>query len=283
MVSPQPAAPSNPPLSYADRAKKAQNTRPQHPPSAQRVGSQGASTFASTTAASTSGAASGSSATSSVAKSSPAISAEPTPASSTQAASRPASPPHSDSNLNGDVKKASADSQLPDSVPQTESESTPKAAPAPAPAPAVNVWSLRKEQMAKTRSNQAASTSTSIQKASPNSGSGQSESLLLRSGETSIATASGPSALQNVTNKRTSPPMATGSVVPNGGVSEHVSGEDEAFIVRPRAPLALDDAESWPEVGKSASKADSRDKEDGEQGKSTSSPLMSPQPIFFLD
>lgn len=252
MVSPQPSAPPNPPLSYADRAKKAQNLRPNNP---LRTSPQNVST-ASAIAASTSSAASGpstvASTSTSVAKSSPPISTDVTPASSVlssaKPASRPSSPLQSASNVNGDVKQSAVDSS--GSVIQTETVSAPK----PAPVPAVNVWNQRKEeQMARVRSNQGSAVSGSIQKSSSSPTSSQPQASSLRGVESdmpsAVASSSNSSALQNVTNQRS--PAAT---MPNGSKDNRTREDADASVLRPRA-LAADDAETWPEVGKAVTQA----------------------------
>ncbi|OCH84757.1 hypothetical protein OBBRIDRAFT_839472 [Obba rivulosa] len=255
MVSPP--ASSNPrPLSYADRAKKAQNLKPQNAPQ-QRISPQNASAPSSS------------------------IPAPNAPSSSTMTTSRPSSPVPAPASTvkgsNGDASHADL-SPAPSAAPQQKA-----AAPPP-----VNVWTLRKEQMAaqvRARTNQGPSQEKpppskddSEQTISPSPFSPQAVAF----SNTLPAVATTSATAQNIANHHTSPATTPVSAT-NGHAPLPNSPSDDPFIVRPNIaprpvvqpatlPPAIDDAESWPEVGKSVTtpnegssrRSESREKESGE-------------------
>ncbi|OBZ78302.1 hypothetical protein A0H81_02446 [Grifola frondosa] len=156
MVSPAPTASDNPPpLSYADRAKKAQNIRQKSQLASQRSPSQGTSaaplTISASTVPGTSSVPSGSLAASTVSKpSSPSANTDVASTFPLPSASTPSSPhPLVDTNgskVNGDVNHSDSVSSVP-------------LATKPSPASPMNVWNIRKEQMAQARARQAPSSS----------------------------------------------------------------------------------------------------------------------------
>ncbi|KAL1744279.1 hypothetical protein HDZ31DRAFT_39020 [Schizophyllum fasciatum] len=204
-------------LTWAERAKKAQG--PSKPPSTtpQAVPSSGAAAanYRSSAASTISTSSAGSTLVSSV-KSSASVSSPTdvhTPASSVVATTRPSSPASQPKALNGDAQNSPS-----------------AAAPAPSPKkpPTVNVWALRKEQMISTQS--------SVVSGAQSATTGSSPSL---SATASPAVSMAPTSTQN--------------------------DEDDAFVVkhrpqqwnvqwsRPSAPPAVEDKESWPEIGKALS------------------------------
>ncbi|KAH9921379.1 hypothetical protein B0H21DRAFT_199855 [Amylocystis lapponica] len=282
MVSPQSSTTANPPpLSYADRAKKAQNIKSKTLPSSQRIVSQNvAKPAASPVAPSTSSAGSSTVASTSASNPSPShasISINVTPASSAALSARTTSGPPSPmlsptpQHPNGDVKRTGTHSSGPHTV----------SVPKPTPAPPVNVWNLRKEQMAQTRllSQSRPAPSSSSQKP-PQSGSQDavlSPPIARRPSDAPSDTIPAPSnstALQNVTNHRSHSTMGSGPLV--NGHNAHTNNGDDPFVVRPRvaqqSPVvstpSVDDAESWPEVGRPAQgdsgQAESKDKEEAQ-------------------
>ncbi|KAI0938719.1 hypothetical protein AcV5_000336 [Taiwanofungus camphoratus] len=291
-----------PPLSYADRAKKAQNIRPVsktpstmpgHPPLPPPLTSGAASAAASMSTASSTAPSISTAPTSAnvsdISKSKPpsphAGPDTPSPSSIARDADRPKGDVDGSGLIDVNSAYASGTSNATlttDSSPASRPEDSvpPESKPAykPAPPPAVNVWAVRREQMAKAR---AASMQTQVQQASSSttptpslnpSGGVQSSPHSRPSGglpdpvATSLPSLSS-TALQNVTNQATAPAAAAKPTTTiNGHVSpsntntsttnnEHARSRsqgkdneehDDPFVVRPgRAPL-LDD---WPEVG----------------------------------
>lgn len=232
MVSSQSSAAPNPPLSYADRAKKAQNTRPKAQPQAGPQGIALPSSSSASTSTPHPGPSTAANASMNVARTARADgNSAPSALSSVKSISGPSSPSRSSANVNGDVSSTARDSVV--SQPQPQGDVTVKSTAAPA----VNVWSLRKEQMARVRSSQGTTASVPVQN-SPSPHQADNETL--------EEVASSSNALQNVTNQRPS------TNVPGRSPA---NGEDDAFVVRPRASILppSEDTESWPEVGKSVS------------------------------
>ncbi|KAI1798061.1 hypothetical protein LXA43DRAFT_876186 [Ganoderma leucocontextum] len=282
MMSPAPLASANPPLSYADRARKAQqnarSSAPQLPLS--RSSSQGTSAIAqtpSTTSASRSN----------VSPSNPSRSSPPGPTSvdpriSTPAtSSKPTSPPSadhsSDPKPNGDVNHHS------DSVSSVPSTVTAQKQSSPPP---VNVWNKRKEQLAATRALTQSQSSQLSQPSSSSVNSGLTAASSLSSPPpSSLDVSAAPSASASADiSVKSSPTMAPLNI--NGHIATS-NQYDDPFVVRPGrspsildstppsnvTPHAIDDAESWPEVGSAATlptnvnngRAEGKAKETGEE------------------
>ncbi|KAI0777278.1 hypothetical protein BD413DRAFT_174483 [Trametes elegans] len=271
MVSPAPLAVANPPpLSYAERAKKAQNAR--HPPqvtqqrptsqntpmnNANVTGSAAPNTAASRPAGYTSPPTAPKASPSShhpgdarvpSTASNPPLASPPKPATLSSMDQLPAAKSNGDVKHNGDS---------PSSAP---SASVPKQAPAPT----VNIWAVRKEQQL------AARVHDQPRSLNPNSSlSTQSSTVhVLLSDPSSISESSsqpaaGSSRSSNASVKA-SPTMAA-----TNGHTAPPSEFDDPFIVRPGrspphpTPPAIDDAESWPEVGQAATTTSNHSRSDG--------------------
>ncbi|CDO73676.1 hypothetical protein BN946_scf185015.g4 [Trametes cinnabarina] len=261
MVSPAPLAAANPPpppLSYAERARKAQNAKPAFQLAAQRSAAQGASSNNVNSTASTapgSAAARPAGLTASPATGSRASlsgSAADMKTSSTTipslaaSSSKPTTPLNAERlaehKSNGDVN-VNGDSQ----------SSAPSAPPVQkqASAPPVNVWNIRKEQMAARALNQARPANPSAPAPTRSSTSLLSPQPLVPLEGSSLSASSShtspnPSVKPSPTMSATNGPMAS--------PPEH----DDPFVVRPgrsppnASPPAIDDAENWPEVGQAA-------------------------------
>ncbi|EMD34797.1 hypothetical protein CERSUDRAFT_116981 [Gelatoporia subvermispora B] len=297
MVSP-PATGSNPrPLSYADRAKKAQNLKPQNATQPQqRVSPQNPSPSSSsipapttptsapmTTTVAPTLAPPKSSLPSAIVTDAPGTSGAP-PA---QMTSPPTSPIPTSANpakgVNGDMNHAEVSSAL--SVqPQ----------PRLAPPPTVNYWDKRKEQMAaqaRARTTQVAAPEKQPQVQIDKDQLASSSFPLPQAAEpTASASASvfvgsnASTAPQSVRNHQAPPAISLAS-----GANGHASlpppispSIDDAFTVRPqlapppesvKLPSAIDDPTSWPKPGSSTAasteggsrRSESREKETGEQ------------------
>ncbi|CCM02501.1 uncharacterized protein FIBRA_04603 [Fibroporia radiculosa] len=256
MVSQAPLS-KNPPLSYADRAKKAQNAG-QKSSSSQRVFSQAMSTGATSTSNIATSGPSTIPRNEGNAVESPSLAAVP-PASSPQSVS----PLPSQVNANGDVKHPVNDSLA--AGPPAQTETFPTSASisdsiSPQP-PAVNVWNLRKEQMAQAR---ARSNHNSIQKplSSANHPPLQEPHLrgssILQEQNTRIGTASSSTSQPVVTAGPAAAAGRSAQSMTNGNGDAHSEGS-EAAVLRPqaRALQVADDEENWPEVGKMVSQASS--------------------------
>ena len=248
MASPAPLAPAspaaNPPLSYAERAKKAQNAKPSPQQASQRSAAQGTSLV--TLAPSSSSTARPAAASKAPPPVSLAAEARPTTAAPPSSSSKAAVVSPSDNTfepkLNGDVKHAHG----------SDSGSSAPASGQAQKQPPTNVWDARrKEQMAR------ASTQTRPPQTAPPS-TDQSESLH----------PSPPQSGQDVTADpgltipgATSPAQTQTSSAPGiNGRSASTTDYDDLFVVKPgrfpsglgREPPGIDDAESWPEVGQAA-------------------------------
>lgn len=253
MVPSAQLASANPPIqSYAERARKAQNARSSPQVAQQRSISQNASssTAGSTTTAAASSAAARPSAHTppSTASKTPASShpvndarssttSHPPPSSSSKSATPPAADHPVEPRSNGDVNQ-NADSAI----------SAPSAAvQKQAPAPSVNVWAMRKEQMA------ARGISQPPANAAFPLPSESSASLLVPS-----QSSSSPSTLLPSTSGTSSSSKPSLAVPASNGHLAPPSAHDDPFVVRPGrsppilSPPAIDDAESWPEVGQAA-------------------------------
>ena len=270
MVYPAPlAGAANPPLSYAERVKKAQNAKPSAQSAPQRSVSQGA--FPMISAASSSAVRPAAAPTPSAA---PLKATPSTPLSSDSrissaaplsSSSKPTMPPSHDVALeprpNGDLT----------SQPGSDSgASAPNSAPAPkqAAAPPVNVWNVRKEQMARvltqSRPSQSLPSSQSAPSAllSPTKESFQEISLV-----PPVSAIAGA----DVVSTRTSPaPKTNGHSTPPTTVDY-----DDPFVVRPgrspaslsQTPPAIDDTENWPEVGQAAAAQPITENAKGREGR----------------
>ncbi|KAI0827092.1 hypothetical protein BC628DRAFT_1418682 [Trametes gibbosa] len=169
MVSPAPLATANSPLSYAERAKKAQNTRSSQI-AQQRSISQSTSSNAVSSAASTAPSPATVRPTSHTSPTAlqatppshltgdvrSAAASHPLPAPSSQSAVPPTADPLIETKVNGDVK------------PNGDSASVPSASSVQnqASAPPVNVWVIRKEQMATRGQSRSTNSSSSLSQTS---------------------------------------------------------------------------------------------------------------------
>ncbi|PCH44968.1 hypothetical protein WOLCODRAFT_139352 [Wolfiporia cocos MD-104 SS10] len=236
MVSPQPSvSPSNPPLSYADRAKKAQNSGKKISPALQRTPSQTSPTAAASASSSAlnstadrpTAVAAAYEAQSLLPVSGEVASATPT-ASSAQSASGLPLPPNGkddgDANPSGTDVAASSEQEAP-------------AMSKRASVPATNVWNVRIEQFAQAR----ARSSGSAQTTPPSNGLAHANETTPRASDPvgSLNAASSGSTAQNGRSQAT-------LSVPSAALS--APDDDDVFVVRPR-PIPMDD-QSWPEVGK---------------------------------
>ncbi|KAI0746947.1 hypothetical protein C8Q80DRAFT_809229 [Daedaleopsis nitida] len=219
MVSSVPLAPANPPLSYAERAKKAQNTRTHQ---IQRSASQSTSVITPATPSS------------SASRAAPVVSPPPIskassgPGGSDSRTPTTNPPPPSSSKLpvphaaslapepkqNGDVKHPSDSAS---SVPSTPKQAT---------ASSTNVWTLRKEQMAAralthSRSSQPSNQATVTTPISPPPPAIQ---------EPLTAPTAGTSTSASGMSLKTSPSMTTSST---NGHPASSAGEEDAFVVKP--------------------------------------------------
>jgi la-related protein 1 len=250
MVSPSVSTARVPPLSYADRAKKAQNIKsPNSVPPPHTVVHSAPPSGSNTSTASGSTALSNSSASQS--NSNP-TSVDITPSSSIILTTRPSSPlPHTADvpdikPMNGDLRATK------DLTPKSPSTAAAQSSPQKLP-PTVNVWSLRKEQMAaQAQAARTPSTQSMPQISKP--------PVVSRNPATPRPPPSRP-----YSDKLPNGPHGLSSIKSNHGLtSPVVMASDDPFVVRlpaqnsraPRLPLpipAVDDTESWPEVGKSLS------------------------------
>lgn len=253
MVPSAQLASANPPTqSYAERARKAQNARSSPQVAQQRSTSQNASssTAGSTTIAAASSAAARPAAhtpPSTASKTSPSshpvndarssTTSHPPPSSSSKVAAPPAADHLAEPRSNGDVNQ-NGDSAI----------SAPSAAvQKQASAPSVNVWAMRKEQMA----------ARGISQPPANPAfplpSESSASVLVPS-----QSSSSPSTLLPSTSGTSSSSKPSLTVPASNGHLVPPSAHDDPFVVRPGrsppilSPPAIDDAESWPEVGQAA-------------------------------
>ncbi|KAI0635318.1 hypothetical protein C8Q77DRAFT_697325 [Trametes polyzona] len=247
MVSPAPLAAANsPPLSYAERAKKAQNARSPPQVAQQRAVSQGTpssaanSTSTAPTFASSRPAGLVSSSISSKASPPSHLAGDAQPSSASQphsaATSKVATPSTGDqpaaSRSNGDVNHAG------DSAPSAQKQTS---------APPVNVWAVRKEQMAARGLSQSRST---------NSVSAMPSHYPAPALATSQSAPDAVPLAASASAASTSAPAKTSSATPSiNGQLAAASDYDDPFIVKPGrspptlTPPAIDDAESWPQVG----------------------------------
>lgn len=298
MVSPTPSTSANPPLSYAERAKKAQNIKPRGP--SQHVLPSNVSIASNSTIA-------------------PSVEHPPP-----STASKPPAPPSGPSSVSSVLEKpttttsvpsfisAHADSTEPPSplsaavpnepnghpkhsVSPATSTSSAALAPKTAPTPPVNVWTVRKEQMAQARAlNQPRAPQPSALSPKPaqpvNQQTQASAAVSQRDVRSEVPDAttsrrtipsSLPSQNPGLTQRVVSVP-ATSSAVATNGSSSHANLNDDPFTVRPRAqamaaamPPSVEDVESWPEVGKAPTasatpaSADAKEKEEGTQSESS--------------
>ncbi|KAI0360522.1 hypothetical protein OH77DRAFT_692424 [Trametes cingulata] len=286
MVSPAPLAAANPPppLSYAERAKKAaQNARPPPQVAPQRSISQGAS---SSTASSTAPPAPTSAPPRPAALASPPTApkasrsghstagdalappatSHPPPASSSQPATPPAADPAAEPKPNGDVNH-NGDSASVAAVPSPPVQKQ-------ASAPPVNVWNIRKEQMAARVLNQPRPTNSTSPLPNQNSAAAAAVSPPQSS---ALDASTLPASVSSTSPNPSMKPSPT--VAPINGHLPPSAELDDPFVVRagrtpPKpSPPAIDDAESWPEVGQAAAtpphasngRADMRSKEGDEE------------------
>ncbi|KAH9897012.1 hypothetical protein C8Q73DRAFT_664658 [Cubamyces lactineus] len=259
MVSPAPLAAANtPPLSYADSAKKAPNAKTSSQVVATRHNTQSVPTSTANITASTAH---------SSATPRPAALIAPNIASKASSSSRSttdttiastASPPlpgpsaHSATPLaaerlaetksNGDVSLNGDSTLSAPSVPSTQKQ---------APAPPVNVWNIRKEQMAARALNQNQPRTTNT----PSVASNHILSSALLSAQPPAPEASAPGASSSQTSPN--PSMKPSPVISaTNGHPVSSTEEDDPFVVRlgrtpPNpTPPAIDDTESWPQVRK---------------------------------
>ena len=122
-----------------------------------------------------------------------------------------------------------------------------------ASAPPVNVWNIRKEQMAARASNQNQPRTTNP----PSAASNQVINPALLSAQPSAIEASASSASSSYTSPN--PSMKPSPVISaSNGQPVPPADEDDLFVVRPGrtppnpTPPAIDDTESWPQVGQVA-------------------------------
>ncbi|EJF63818.1 hypothetical protein DICSQDRAFT_160326 [Dichomitus squalens LYAD-421 SS1] len=261
MVSPAPLAPANPPLSYADRAKKAQqNARPAAPQQPlSRASSQATSSIV--TAASSPTASRPNVVSPSASRPSLPIPTGTDPRISPAAtSSKPTSPSSADLSSNprpnGDVNHHHGPTSSDPPALSTSRQST---------VPPVNVWDKRKAEMA--ASSRASARTQSSQPLQPMSSS-INPSLVASSASSpppsSLDVSAGPSVSVSADiSVKSSPSMPPSNT--NGHVA-HPHDYDDPFVVRPgrspsvlnptppsiTTPPAIDDAESWPEVGQAA-------------------------------
>ena len=251
MASSASLAAANPPLSYAERAKKAQNARPPQPTHR----SMPASTSSTAPIPSTSSVARTPSITSPPPPPKPSSSGPPgsdprtssttthapPPSSSKLAISPPASTalevkPNGDASTHGD----------PSPVPSSPFAGKQSAAPS------TNVWTVRKEQMA----------AKALTQSRPSQSSSQPASNLQSPPPASVQATASSSSMNSSTNVPANPvksslpaalPSTNGHLVP-------APEDDDPFVVKPGrspatltvSPPAIDDTESWPEVGQAA-------------------------------
>lgn len=290
MVSPAPSTSTNPPLSYAERAKKAQNIKPRA--LSQLASPSNASVTSTQTIAPSADRAvppatkpvtappPGPSHPPSVLEK-PNVTASSSGSTSVQANSTrppsPLSPPASRPNEpNGHQKYAPAPSSIPTST----------TAPKTVSVPPVNVWNVRKEQMAQAR-------------ALNQSRAPQPSASSLKSPQSVNQDPTPPAGVRSDVSDAVSQPAASSSTPPTGvtsqrvpgsattgatnGPSSHANSNDDPFTVRPRTaqssvaavPPSMDDVESWPEVGKTPTaavapaSADVKEKEESTQSESS--------------
>ncbi|KAL1682510.1 hypothetical protein EV122DRAFT_259352 [Schizophyllum commune] len=201
-------------LTWAQRAKKAQatskppSTTPRTVPSAGIAAANYRSSAASTISTSSAGSTLVSSLKSPTSVSSPTD--VHTPASSVVATTRPSSPASQPKALNGDAQNSPARAA---------------SALSPQKSPTVNVWAIRKEQMA---ANQSGATS----------------------GTQSAATGSSPSLSSTASPAVSTVPTSTQNDEDDPFVVKHRPHHWNAQWSRPAVPPAVEDKESWPEIGK---------------------------------
>lgn len=260
MVSPSATSSSKaPPLSYADRAKKGQNIKPPNQPQPNQPAAKPSNILTNSASANSSG----TEPSTTPSKPMNADDAQNPSASPSRPQAAPASPPASASDpsapkgMNGDTPAA------PEAPPVN---AAPAAATASTPLkPVVNVWSLRKEQMAQQA---AARSQSSTQPPPPLATSIPSTSQRPNTSKSPLPASqnAGPQISSRVTplqptdashpKPRTKPQI--------NGANTDIDEEDDPFVVKmspnvSRRPLssapppAAVDAESWPEVGKSLS------------------------------
>ncbi|KAI0711116.1 hypothetical protein C8T65DRAFT_184549 [Cerioporus squamosus] len=256
MVAPASSIAANQPLSWAERAKKAQNTKPQQPPPRHAPQStSSASPAASSSSAARTGpvipppsiskASSGNGSPDSHISSS--IAHAHPPSFPKPATSASASATHHEHKLNGDVNHH-GDS------PSTGPSAT--AAQKQTAVPPVNVWSIRKEQMAaralsQSRSTTGQSSAPGLLSPPPQSSQHPSPTPIAPAGTSPAAAPNSPPAVSiSALTPSTNGELATRSTAEN----------DDPFVVKPGrspsslnpSPPAIDDKESWPEVSQAA-------------------------------
>ncbi|KAI0674457.1 hypothetical protein C8Q78DRAFT_989386 [Trametes maxima] len=261
MASPAPLATAKPPpLSYAERAKKApQNVKSSPQVASQRSISQGAPpsvahSVSSTAALRPAGAAAPTSPPSvsnpappghqAADARAPSTPSHPAAVSSSKSTTPPTTEPLAEPGSNGDVNR-NGDSQ----------SSAPSASLAPkqASAPPVNVWNVRKEKMAaRTLPPSRSVESTSLPRRNPAASTTQT---VTPEASTLFASSSNPSVAPQMKISQSAPAL-------NGRLAP-LADDDDLFVVRPgrsppnpsssnTTPPAIDDTESWPEVGQAA-------------------------------
>ena len=232
MVSPAPSASSKPPmLSYAERAKKARNINPQTPLATRNP----PHATSSPTSAPTASTAPSAPLTSSNPVPEPEISIAPTaPTTNHQPPQQAPTVTSSADNQSSSARDTSGDN----SSPATSSSELPQK---PQAVPVVNVWNLRKEQMAQARANNSQSQMTqAVQNTRPQI-----------SQDKGIPQASELSSIPNG-----SPPAGSGSsqkpAINGNGTGGHQSKKaSSAQSTRSAVPPSVEDSTSWPTVGMS--------------------------------
>ncbi|RDX54678.1 hypothetical protein OH76DRAFT_988632 [Lentinus brumalis] len=250
MVAPASSTAASQPLSWAERARKAQNHKSQQPSrhtvqSTSLASPAASSSMAARTVSSPSVPKASSGNGNPNSQTPPSTAHAPPSSSSKTATTASTSPTLAEGKPNGDVHHhGDSPSSGPSSVPKQTT------------VPPVNVWSIRKEQMAAralSQSNPTAGQSSASSHLSPPPPSSQHPS------PTPVA----PASTSPAAPSSNSPVLSTGALTPstNGHLAPHPTAEhDDAFVVKPGrspssfhpSPPAIDDQESWPAVSQAA-------------------------------